>query len=77
MNLTAGWRVCKFNGVVISDKSVERREEKRGKIINKGGVAKWLRQGPAKPLSVVRFHSPPPRFQFYANDHVKHPEYEL
>ena len=27
-----------------------------------GGVAEWLRQGPAKPCTRVRFPSPPPRF---------------
>src|SRR5438105_13274349 len=26
-----------------------------------GGVAEWLRQGPAKPCTRVRFPSPPPR----------------
>jgi hypothetical protein len=26
-----------------------------------GGVAEWLRQGPAKPCTPVRFRSPPPR----------------
>src|SRR5437764_679686 len=27
----------------------------------RGGVAEWLRHGPAKPVTAVRFRSPPPR----------------
>src|SRR5580698_9624274 len=32
----------------------------RGSVCPCGGVAEWLRQGPAKPCTRVRFPSPPP-----------------
>src|ERR1700722_7339574 len=50
---------CRGGHRGVSDKLVL-RSPRHSAGLPPGGVAEWLRQGPAKPCTPVRFRSPPP-----------------